>query len=104
MNWITKIATPYLDTQPFQHKFILWENREKELELNKDALKREAEEIASRLGHQLRKWDYNSSSCTKCTRAVQITNIHGKSSINNPSHKGKGLLNQEREHWQHCCR
>lgn len=79
MNWFQKIATPYLDPQVHSIPGVPdWKDKIKEVHAKRDINRRQAEEKAEELGHNLSPWTLmNSSRCKKCGSVVYLHNIHG---------------------------
>ncbi len=79
MNWLQKIATPYLDPQVFSIPGVPdWKDKIKKVNAKRDKIRRIAEEQSKKLGHTLFPWDcMNSTRCRQCGSTVFLHNIHG---------------------------
>lgn len=69
--------TGYLDaSMPGNGRLRKWEDIERDRLALRDAARKEAEEKAGMLGHEMRPWsNVNLSRCQKCNRQAKITNI-----------------------------
>lgn len=89
MNWLQKIATPYLDTQLFGQTYRKWEDIEKERTERAKVAQEHASKIATKNGHTLKPFsNINSAQCQKCGREVAIYNTNSRSGA---TYKGRAL-------------
>lgn len=80
----------YLVIEGPTRRYNNWTEREAELDLIRDAARKEAEAFVAEKGHMLTKWDaVNQSYCSKCNKQIAIRDIYssGGATFHGPATK-----------------